>query len=417
MKIKKIWGREILDSRGFPTVECNVLLDNDIVVKAAVPSGASVGKCEAVELRDNDPKRYMGKGVLKAVANIDKLSPLFCGEEPDLLKADKILIEADGTENKSNLGANTTLAISMAIARAQAILLNIELYELIANLYDTQKVLLPDAMFNILNGGVHADSGICFQEFMIMPVGQKTFAQRLEVAAVIYQNLKKLLKDAGYSVGVGDEGGFAPKLGTDKDSGERKALDFLLRAVEGAGFVPGKDVVFCLDVAASQFYDEKEGLYLLGNKKLNSEELINLYDDLIDSYPIFSIEDGLFEQDWIGWQIMTEKLGSKVQLVGDDIFVTNTELIQKGIDNKVANAVLIKPNQIGTITQTLNAMKLCNYDGYKTVVSHRSGETTDTFISDLVVGTAGGQFKSGATARGERVAKYNRLLEIEVKLK
>jgi len=417
MKIKKIWGREILDSRGFPTVECNVLLDNDIVVKAAVPSGASVGKCEAVELRDNDPKRYMGKGVLKAVANIDKLSPLFCGEEPDLLKADKILIEADGTENKSNLGANTTLAISMAIARAQAILLNIELYELIANLYDTQKVLLPDAMFNILNGGVHADSGICFQEFMIMPVGQKTFAQRLEVAAVIYQNLKKLLKDAGYSVGVGDEGGFAPKLGTDKDSGERKALDFLLRAVEGAGFVPGKDVVFCLDVAASQFYDEKEGLYLLGNKKLNSEELINLYDDLIDSYPIFSIEDGLFEQDWIGWQIMTEKLGSKVQLVGDDIFVTNTELIQKGIDNKVANAVLIKPNQIGTITQTLNAMKLCNDNGYKTVVSHRSGETTDTFISDLVVGTAGGQFKSGATARGERVAKYNRLLEIEVKLK
>jgi len=417
MKIKKIWGREILDSRGFPTVECNVLLDNDIVVKAAVPSGASVGKCEAVELRDNDPKRYMGKGVLKAVANIDKLSPLFCGEEPDLLKADKILIEADGTENKSNLGANTTLAISMAIARAQAILLNIELYELIANLYDTQKVLLPDVMFNILNGGVHADSGICFQEFMIMPVGQKTFAQRLEVAAVIYQNLKKLLKDAGYSVGVGDEGGFAPKLGTDKDSGERKALDFLLRAVEGAGFVPGKDVVFCLDVAASQFYDEKEGLYLLGNKKLNSEELINLYDDLIDSYPIFSIEDGLFEQDWIGWQIMTEKLGSKVQLVGDDIFVTNTELIQKGIDNKVANAVLIKPNQIGTITQTLNAMKLCNDNGYKTVVSHRSGETTDTFISDLVVGTAGGQFKSGATARGERVAKYNRLLEIEVKLK
>lgn len=416
MKIKKIHGKEILDSRGFPTVECNILLDNDMIVKAAVPSGASVGKYEAVELRDNDTKRYMGKGVLKAVANIDKLSSLFCGKEPNLLQADKILIDLDGTENKSNLGANTTLAISMAIARAQAMFLNIELYELIANFYDTEKVLLPNAMFNILNGGVHADSGICFQEFMIMPVGQKNFAERLEVAVVIYQNLKKLLKDAGYSVGVGDEGGFAPRLGTEKDSGEKKALDFLLRAVESAGFVPGKDVVFCLDIAASQFYDEEKGLYLLGNKKLNSEELINLYEDLINSYPIFSIEDGLFEQDWVGWQIMTERLGSKVQLVGDDIFVTNTELIQRGIKNNVANAVLIKPNQIGTITQTLNAMKLCKDNGYKTVVSHRSGETTDTFISDLVVGTAGGQFKSGATARGERVAKYNRLLEIEAKL-
>ncbi len=415
MKIKKIEAREILDSRGFPTVECSVLLENNQITKASVPSGASVGKYEAVELRDGDAKRYFGKGVLKAIENIEKkIAPVIVGKEANFQEIDKIIIDLDGTSNKANLGANSTLAVSMAVCRAQALSERIALYELINEVCcGGGKILLPDVMFNILNGGVHADNTLSFQEFMIMPVGQNSFAEKLQMAVVVYQNLKKLLKQAGYSTNVGDEGGFAPKFGQDTEIGEKKALEFLIKAVELSGFDVGKDVVFCLDVAASQFYDEENKVYTLGNKKLGSDEMILLYDELLSTYPIYSIEDGLDEQDWDGWKSMTEKIGARVQLVGDDIFVTNSELIKKGTENHVANAALIKPNQIGTVTQTLEAIKLCKDSNYKTVVSHRSGETMDTFISDLVVGTAAGQFKAGAPARGERVAKYNRLLEIE----
>ena len=413
-KMKKIWGSEILDSRGFPTVECNILLDDDFLVKASVASGASVGEYEALELRDSDQKRYFGKGVLKALQNIDNIiAPVLLGKEPDLISMDKMLIDLDGTENKSNLGANAILAVSMAVARAQAKSLNIKLYEFIAKLYESKDYLIPQVMFNILNGGVHADSGISFQEFMIMPLGKDSFADQLQKTVTVYQNLKRLLQNAGYSTGVGDEGGFAPKLAKGNDTGEKQALDFLSKAVEDSGFVLGQDFAFCLDVAASQFYDKEKKLYVLKDKKLTNREMIGLYEALVSSYPIYSIEDGLYEQDWQGWREMTERLGSKIQLVGDDIFVTNVARIKKGIEFGVANSVLIKPNQIGAVSQTLEAMKLCKKNNYKTVVSHRSGETSDDFISDLVVGTCAGQFKAGACARGERICKYNRLLEIE----
>ena len=418
MKIKKMFGREILDSRGWPTIECNILLENGTIVKASVPSGASVGKYEALELRDNDPKRYLGKGVLKAISNIEKIiTRKFENTEPDFIKADKILLELDSTENKSKLGANAILSVSMAICRAQSLSLNVPLYELVGKTFNTEEFMIPKVMFNVLNGGVHADNNLSFQEFMIMPSEQKSFAKHLEMVVMVYNALKKNLHDSGFFVGVGDEGGFAPNLGSDKDSGERKALDFLIKAVKDAGFVPGKDIVFCLDVAASEFYDNNEKMYLLANKKLNSNQMIKLYEELVASYPIYSIEDGLDQQDWDGWKNMTESLGSKVQLVGDDIFVTNKSRIGKGIGFGVANASLIKPNQIGTVTETLESIKICQDNSYKTVISHRSGETNDDFISDLVVGTAAGQFKAGAPVRGERVAKYNRLLEIESMLK
>ncbi len=413
MKIKKIFARQILDSRGFPTVECNLELGDNSVVKASVPSGASVGKYEAVELRDKDPQKYFGKGVLTAIENIEKkIAPDLIDKEPNLQEMDKVLLELDGTENKSNLGANAILAVSIAVVRAQAKILNLDLYKFIAQVFGCKEILLPKVMFNILSGGVHADSGIAFQEFMIMPIKQ-SFDDNLHTAVVIFQNLKKLLKKEGYCVSVGDEGGFAPRLAKNKEFAEKKALDFLVKATQYSGFEPGKDVVFCLDVAATQLYDDQNEIYLLGDKKYTTEKLIGLYDDFIHSYPIYSIEDGLQEQDWDGWKIMTEKLGSNTQLVGDDIFVTNSSRIKKGIELGIANAVLIKPNQIGTVTETLQAIKLCKDAGYKTVVSHRSGETNDTFISDLVVGTGAGQFKAGAPCRGERVAKYNRLLEIE----
>ena len=411
MKIKKIWGREVLDSRGFPTIECNLLLDNNRIVKSSVPSGASVGIHEALELRDKDEKRYFGKGVLKAIENIDKkIAPTLIGKNPDLLAMDKIIIDLDGTENKSNLGANATLAVSMVIARAQAMVENLQIFEFIGKIFEIKKYLLPKVMFNVLNGGVHSDSGISFQEFMIMPISGKTFSENLQIAVIVFQNLKKLLLEKNFSVGVGDEGGFAPKL---EKNGEKKALDFLIKAAEKSGFIAGKDVVFCLDVAASEFYDEKEKKYFIENKKNSSQDLINIYNNLLNSYPIFSIEDGLAEDDWEGWRLMTESFGSKVQLVGDDIFVTNPNRIKKGIESKVANAVLIKLNQIGTVTQTLDAIKLCQQNNYKTIISHRSGETCDTFIADLAVGTSAGQFKAGGCCRGERIVKFNRLLEIE----
>lgn len=413
MKIKKISGTQILDSRGFPTVECSLLLDNDVLIKSSIPSGASVGKLEALELRDGDEKRYFGKGVLTAVRNIEeKIGPALLGCKPDFIEIDKKLLEIDGTNNKSNLGANAILAVSIAVARAQAFAERKELYQLIADVTDNNKIILPKVMFNILNGGVHADNDIPFQEFMIMPQSD-SFSDNLHMSVIVYQNLKRILKKEGYSVGVGDEGGFAPHIVSNSYSGIEKVLNLLSKAVEVSGLVVGKDIVFCLDVAASQFYDHENKNYLLGDKKFSSKDLVEFYSSLISDFSIYSIEDGLDEQDWDGWNLLTETIGEKVQLVGDDIFVTNRNLIKKGIDLGVANAVLIKPNQIGTVTETLEAIKLSQDNNYKCVVSHRSGETSDTFISDLVVGTGVGQFKAGAACRSERVVKYNRLLEIE----
>jgi enolase len=413
MNIKKIEAREILDSRGIPTIACTLLLDDGNRVVSSVPSGASVGKFEALELRDNDTKRYFGKGVLQAVEHIEKIiAPVLLQKYPDLVVMDKLLCDLDGTENKSRLGANAILAVSMAIARAQAIVENVEVYKLLGNIAGISPFQKPCCMFNILNGGVHADNMIAFQEFMIMPSSIYSFERQLEMSVIIYRQLKKLLKEKSFSVGVGDEGGFAPFLGNERDPGHEKVLNLLLQAVEKSGFVPGKDIMFCLDVAASEFYNESEKKYILADKRVNSDELISLYEKLIVDYPIYSIEDGLSQDDWDGWSVLTAKLGSKIQLVGDDIFVTNTNRIQKGIEYGVANAVLIKLNQIGTVTETLQAIKLCKDNGYKTIVSHRSGETIDSFIADLAVGTNAGQLKAGACARGERVVKYNRLLEI-----
>lgn len=413
MKIKKIWGLEILDSRGFPTVQCNLLLDNDVVIKASVPSGASVGKLEALELRDGDNNKYLGKGVLAAIKNIDeKIAPVVLGKEVNFKKIDKILLQLDGTDNKSNLGANTILSVSIAVARAQALIEKKELYRLIADEIGNKNIILPKVMFNILNGGAHADNDIPFQEFMIMPQADK-FSDNLEISVIVYQNLKRILKKDGYQVGVGDEGGFAPHIACRDNFIVERVLNYLKRAVEVSGLVVGKDIVFCLDVAASQFYDEVNNCYIIGDKKFSSQNLAKFYSSLVADYSIFSIEDGLAEQDWSGWNFLTESLGEEVQLVGDDIFVTNVNLIKKGIDEHIANAVLIKPNQIGTVSETLDAIKLAQDNGYKCIVSHRSGETCDTFIADLVVGTGVGQLKAGAPCRGERLAKYNRLLEIE----
>jgi enolase len=375
-----------------------ISLDNGFVACSSVPSGASVGKHEAVELRDGDVKRYNGKGVLKAINNIEnKIAPELIGKEPDFRLCDKIMLDLDGTSNKANLGANAILAVSIAVARAQALCEGKEVFELFG------AKSCPEVMFNILNGGAHATNNIDFQEFMIMPLKGENFAQKLHTSVLIYHKLRELLEKEGYSTGVGDEGGFAPRLKTTDQSAEREALDFLLRSCELAGFEPGNDVVFCLDVAASQFFHEKN---------LTSLGLIDEYKELCREYPIYSIEDGLPEDDWVGFVQMTQELGSKIKIVGDDIFASNPERIKKGIEQGAANSVLIKPNQIGTVSETLEAIKICQDNNYDVVISHRSGETCDTFISDLVVGVGAQYFKAGAPARGERVAKYNRLLEI-----
>jgi len=413
MKIKNIKAREILDSRGCPTVEATVFLENDLYAKASVPSGASVGKYEACELRDGDQNRYGGKGVLKAVGNVEKIiAPKLIGQDSDFQICDKIMLELDGTENKSSLGANAILSVSMAIARAQALYEKLELYELLKNVSDTSEIKFPSCMFNILNGGAHANNGIDFQEFMIMPKCCDSFSEQLRISVLIYNNLKKLLNENGFSTSVGDEGGFAPKFNKNQNGLERYALDFIMEAVGKSKLEPGKDVVFCLDVAASQFYDSKNHVYKLNGKEFSCDELIKFYGNLIQDYPIYSLEDPLDENDWDGWQNLTKELGEKVQLVGDDIFVSNVNRIKEGIDKKVSNAVLMKPNQVGTVSEILESISECKKNNYKTVVSHRSGETCDTFIADLVVGTNSGQFKCGAPARGERVAKYNRLSEI-----
>jgi enolase len=415
MKIKKITGREILDSRGFPTIECQLELEDGSFVSASVPSGASVGVHEAHELRDNDPKRYLGKGVLRAIKNLeDQIGPIITGKKPDLLVLDQEILQLDGTGDKSKLGANAILAASIAIARAQAHVENLELFALINTMFAMGPTALPSCMFNIINGGVHADNGVSFQEFMIIPKAQNS-AQQVHACVLIYQSLKKVLNAHGLHAGVGDEGGVAPVVHNSHETSDRMMLNFLMQAVHDAGFFPDQ-ISFALDVAASQFYQSDGQRYALNGQQLSSQELVGYYAELIKDYPIASIEDGMAQDDWSGWKLLTEQCGGSVQLVGDDLFVTNTIRINQGITRGVANAVLIKPNQIGTISETVQAIKLCKQAGYKTIVSHRSGETNDSFIVDLAVGAAAGQLKAGACVRGERVAKYNRLLEIERKL-
>ncbi len=404
--IKDIKAREILDSRGNPTVEADIILSNGITATASVPSGASTGQREALELRDKD-NRYMGKGVQKAVNNIKNIiKPALIGLDVSNQKLiDQTMLELDGTETKSNLGANAILAVSMAVLKAASLSNNQELYEYIGN-----GKILPKPMMNILNGGMHADNGLDFQEFMIIP-NAGTIKERVRIGSEVFHNLKKVLKEAGYNTNVGDEGGFAPNFQTNKE-----ALDSIIKAIKEAGYTPGEDVNIALDVAASEFYED--GLYNLKgeNKKLTTDELIEYYENLIQEYPIVSIEDPVDENDWEGFTKITEKLGNKIQLVGDDLFVTNKKYLQKGIDLKAGNAILLKVNQIGTITETLETINIAKQNGYKTIISHRSGETEDTTIADLAVGLDLGQIKTGSLSRTDRVAKYNRLIRIEEKI-
>ena len=415
IKIAKIHARQILDSRSNPTVEVDVILENGILGRASVPSGASTGAFEAVELRDKNKNIYNGKSVLKAVENVNKIIAksvvgMNVFEQKEI---DKVMLQLDGTQNKSKLGANAMLGVSLAVAVAGAKAEGKSLYA-----YLGKGKTLPVPMLNILNGGKHADNNINCQEFMIMPIGAKSFSQGLEWSSVIYQTLKSILKEKGYSTGVGDEGGFAPNLSNDED-----ALKLLVEAIEKAGFKKGKDVAIALDVASTEMFDEAEKIgekgkyYFWKSKKIfSAEELIELYQNWIANYPIVSIEDGLSEEDWQGWEKLTKVLGKKIQLVGDDLFVTNTKRLKKGIENHVANSILVKVNQIGTLTEAIDAIKLANKNKMTAVVSHRSGETEDTFIADLVVALDCGQIKTGAPCRSERVAKYNQLLRIEEEL-
>lgn len=415
--ITKIHGREILDSRGNPTVEVEVTLSSGDVGTAKVPSGASTGEHEAVELRDQDPKRYFGKGVSKAVANVNgPLAQLLQGKDVLNQKAlDDAMIKLDGTPNKSNLGSNAILGISLASARAGALYKDIPLYLHL----NKDAHILPIPMMNILNGGAHADNSLDFQEFMIRPLGASNIKQALQMACEVFHTLKSLLKAKGHNVSVGDEGGFAPNLSSNEE-----ALDFILHAIEKAGYQPNKDFTIALDPASSEFYDKDLGVYIEKKKKkanqifksLSSEEQIQLLDSLVKKYPIDTIEDGLAENDWSGWELLTKKLGKTIQLIGDDIFVTNPLFLKKGIDLHVGNAILIKLNQIGTLTETLHTIALAKRHQYKCIISHRSGETEDAFIADLAVATGSGQIKTGSLSRSDRIAKYNRLLTIEEEL-
>ena len=405
-QIASIEAIEILDSRGTPTLQVSVTTDEGIVGMASVPSGASTGEFEAVELRDKDPNRYKGKGVQKAIANVKgPIASALKGESVFEQRAiDKKMIELDGTLNKGHLGANAILGVSLAAARAAAVSSKKPLY---IHLSKDGTFSLPCPMMNVINGGMHADNGLAFQEFMIRPVGAASFAEGLRWGAEIFAELKALLHSKGYATSVGDEGGFAPKIAS-----EYEALDLLMRATEKAGYTLSKQITFALDVAASSFYDQEKGTYL----GKTSQEHVHLLEDLALSYPIDSIEDGMAEQDFIGWKYLTERLADKIQIVGDDLFVTNPTFLQRGIEEKMANAILIKLNQIGTLTETLDCMALAHKNGYKTIISHRSGETEDTFIADLSVATKAGQIKTGSLCRSERVAKYNRLLAIEQEL-
>ncbi len=405
--IDTILAREVLDSRGNPTVEAEVSLEGGAVGRSIVPSGASTGAYEAHELRDGG-KRYMGKGVLKAVDHIEeRIAPSLCGLSAlEQAKIDQVMCELDGTDNKSNLGANAILAVSIATARAAANALDLPLYRYMGGPLSS---LLPVPMMNVINGGAHAANNIDFQEFMIVPHGANTFREALQMGAEVFHTLKSLLIDKDLSTAVGDEGGFAPNLPTNQVAG-----DLLIESIEKAGFKPGEEVSLALDVASTELF--KDGLYSYGNEKFSSQEMVNELVSLVNSYPIVSIEDGLAEDDWEGWQMLTEKLNNKVQLVGDDLFVTNSRRLQKGIDLDVANSILIKVNQIGSLTETFEAIDLATRSGYTSVISHRSGETEDTTIADLCVGTRAGQIKTGSLSRSERVAKYNQLLRIEDEL-
>ena len=407
--IKEIKGLEVLDSRGNPTVEVEVELESGAVGRAIVPSGASTGAFEAVELRDGDKGRYIGKGVEKAVANVNEIiAPELEGMDAfDQPSIDALMIELDGTNNKGKLGANAILGVSMAVARAAAEELGLPLFQYIGGVNAKQ---LPVPMMNILNGGEHADNSVDVQEFMILPVGAKSFKEGLRMGAEVFHSLKKVLSERGLACGVGDEGGFAPNLGSN-----REALELIVEAIEKAGYKPGEDVRLGLDVAATEMYDKETKLYDLKHegKKLTAEQMVDLYEEWVNNFPIVTIEDGLDEEDWDGWKVLTERLGSKVQLVGDDLFVTNTERLERGIKAGVANSILIKVNQIGTITETLDAIEMAKRAGYTAVISHRSGETEDTTIADLAVAVNAGQIKTGAPSRTDRVAKYNQLLRIE----
>ena len=417
LAIEEVKALEVLDSRGNPTVQVEVITEEGTNGVAMVPSGASTGSFEAVELRDGDKSRYLGKGVLKAVENVNKIiaKELEGMNVFDQVEIDKKLIEIDGTENKGKLGANATLGVSLAVAKAAANSLGMSLYKYIGGV---NAKTMPVPMMNILNGGKHADNTVNIQEFMIMPVGAKTFAECLRMSTEIYHTLKKVVKGKGLSTGVGDEGGFAPNLSSDEE-----ALKLIVEAISEAGFKPGEDVVLALDVASTEMYDEAKKIgkagsyYFWKTDELKSvDEMIDFLTDLATKYPIISIEDGLAEEDWEGWKKLTDKLGDKIQLVGDDLFVTNIKRLQKGLDNKTANSILIKLNQIGTLTETLDAIELAKKNGYTAVVSHRSGETEDTTLADVAVATNAGQIKTGAPCRTDRVAKYNRLLNIEAEL-
>ena len=407
--IESVYAREVLDSRGNPTVEVEVVLESGAEGRAIVPSGASTGAFEAVELRDGDKSRYLGKGTQTAVDNVNNIiaEQLEGMESTDQPAIDALLIELDGTHNKGKLGANAILGVSMAVARSSAEELGLPLYQYIGGVNAKQ---LPVPMMNILNGGEHADNSVDVQEFMIVPVGAKSFREGLRMGAEVFHSLKKVLSERGLACGVGDEGGFAPNLGSN-----REALELIVEAIEKAGYKPGDDVRLGLDVAATEMYDKETKLYDLKHegKKLTAEEMVDLYEDWATNFPIITIEDGLDEEDWDGWKVLTERLGKKIQLVGDDLFVTNTERLERGIEAGVANSILIKVNQIGTITETLDAIEMAKRAGYTAVISHRSGETEDTTIADLAVAVNAGQIKTGAPSRTDRVAKYNQLLRIE----
>jgi enolase len=407
--ILEVYAREILDSRGNPTVEVDVLLESGAWGRAAVPSGASTGEHEALELRDKEEKRYGGKGVLTALKNVNEtMAPEIVGEDAtEQTYIDGLLLELDGTKNKEKLGANAILGVSLAVAKAAANAMDLPLYQYLGGV---NAKTLPVPLMNILNGGVHADNNVDLQEFMIVPAGAPSFAEALRMGAEVFHALKSVLKNKGYNTAVGDEGGFAPDLKSNEE-----ALQVIMEAIQKAGYKAGEELFIALDPASSEFYDAQKQKYVLKseNKELSSKEMVSYYERLIKNYPIVTIEDGLAEDDWDGWKILTSQLGSKVQLVGDDLFVTNTERLKKGIDSGVANSILIKVNQIGTLTETLDAIEMAKRAGYTAVISHRSGETEDTTIADIAVATNAGQIKTGSASRTDRICKYNQLLRIE----
>ena len=417
MKIQRVHGREVIDSRGNPTVEVDVRLEGGASGRAAVPSGASTGQREALELRDGDKTRYLGKGVSKAVAHVNgEIAKTITGRDADQRAIDALMVQLDGTDNKGRLGANALLGVSMALARAAAAAEGVPLYLHLAKLHGARDggSVLPVPMMNILNGGAHADSSVDFQEFMVMPTGMPTFAEALRAGAEIFHTLRGILKKKGHATGVGDEGGFAPSL-----SSNREAVDLVLEAVAQAGYKAGQNIFLALDVASSELWNESTHSYEFkksGEQTRTSEGMVALYEDWVRQYPIVSIEDGVAEGDWEGWRALTKALGDRVQLVGDDLFVTNTQILKRGISEGVANSILIKLNQIGTVSETLDAISMATGAGYTSIISHRSGETEDTTIADLAVATAAGQIKTGSASRSDRVAKYNQLLRIEEEL-